>query len=270
MCTSMSSLCKQTCNAIKQNQQQQPALDTILAHIEEQSQENKNFREEAKHDRAEAKHDREEAKQAREEAKQDRAESKQDRAELKQLRQIVQAQAKQLQAFQQQLQQLASKHHEPSQDEQDDESILTADSHDDNNEWLAGNIDTGAVEESKDEDDQEETMVSSTIVGNARNATCAAASTSTSIREYKYVAPKSKASAATSAAKVARVDWRSKTPPPSSQRVTHSTSTDTKMTDHYNKRPKPQSPPTTPNNISALVPIAKNEEIETQIWAGQQ
>ena len=267
MCTSMSSLCKQTCNAIKQNQQQQPALDTILAHIEEQSQENKNFREEAKHDRAEAKHDREEAKrdredakQAREEAKQDRAESKQDRAELKQLRQIVQAQATQLQAIQQQLQQLASKHHEPSQDEQDDESILTADSHDDNNEWLAGNIDTGAVEESKDEDDQEETMVSSTIVGDARNATCAAASTSTSIREYKYVAPKSKASAATSAAKVARVDWRSKTPPPSSQRVTHSTSTDTKMTDHYNKRPKPQSPPTTPNNVSALVPVAKKNK----------
>jgi len=116
------------------------------------------------------------------------------------------------------------------------------------------------VEESKDEDDQEETMVSSTITGDARNATCAAASTSTFIREYKYVAPKSKASAATSAAKVARVDWRSKVPPPSSQRVTHSTSTDTKMTDHYNKRPKPQSPPTTPNNVSALVPVAKKNK----------
>ena len=238
-----------------QNDNQTPSRfeTTILAHIEEQRQENRQYREEAKHDR-------EEAKQAREEAKQDRAESKQDRAELKQLRQIVQAQAKQLQAFQQQLQQLASKHHEPSQDEQDDESILTADSHDDNNEWPAGNIDTGAVEESKDEDDQEETMVSSTIVGDARNATCAAASTSTSIRENKDVKPKSKASAATSAAKVARVDRGSKAPPAATQLVTHSTSTDTKMTDHFNKRPKSQSPPTTPNNVSALVPVAKKNK----------
>ena len=245
-----------------QNDNQTPSRfeTTILAHIEEQRQENRQYREEGKHAR-------EEAKQAREEAKQDRAESKQDRAELKQLRQItqdqakqLQAQAKQLQAFQQQLQQLASKHHEPSQDEQDDESILTADSHDDNNEWLAGNIDTGAVEESKDEDDQEETMVSSIIVGDARIPPRAAASTAKFIREIKYVAPKSKASAATSTAKVARVDWRSKVPPPSSQRVTHSTSTDTKMTDHYNKRPKPQSPPTTPNNVSALVPVAKKNK----------
>ncbi len=86
MCTSMSSLCKQTCNAIKQNQQQQPALDTILAHIEEQSQENKNFREEAKHDRAEAKHDREEAKRDREDAKQAREEAKRDREDAKQAR----------------------------------------------------------------------------------------------------------------------------------------------------------------------------------------
>ena len=39
-----------------------------------------------------------------------------------------------------------------------------------------------------------------------------------------------------------------------------STSTDTKMTDHYNKRPKPQSPPTTPNNVSALVPVAKKNK----------
>ena len=177
MCTSMSLLCKQTCNAITQNQpifeafqQQQPTLNTILAHIEEQRQESKHYREEAKHDREEAKHDREEAKhdredakQAREEAKQDRAESKQDREELKQLRQIVQAQAKQLQAFQQQLQQLSSKPHDSSQDEQDDDSILTAESHDDNNEWLAGNIDTGAVEESKEVDDQEETVSPRTL-----------------------------------------------------------------------------------------------------------
>ena len=61
-----------------QNDNQTPSRfeTTILAHIEEQRQENRQYREEAKHDR-------EEAKQAREEAKQDRAESKQDRAELK-------------------------------------------------------------------------------------------------------------------------------------------------------------------------------------------
>ena len=231
-----------------QNDNQTPSRfeTTILAHIEEQRQENRQYREEAKHDR-------EEAKQAREEAKQDRAESKQDRAELKQLRQITQDQAKQLQAFQQQLQQLTSKHHEPSQDEQDDESILTADSHDDNNEWLDGNVDTEV-------DDQEETMVSSTIMGDARNATCAAASTSTFIRKTKSVTAKSKASVATSAAKVARVDRGSKAPPAATQLVTHSTSTDTKMTDHFNKRPKSQSPPTTPNNVSALVPVAKKNK----------
>ena len=103
-------------------------------------------------------------------------------------------------------------------------------------------------------------MVSSSIPGDARIAPCAAASTSTYIRRTKSVASKSKASVATTAAKVARVDWRSKVPPPSSQRVTHSTSTDTKMTNHYNKRPKPQSPPTTPNNVSALVPVAKKNK----------
>ncbi len=267
MCTSMSSLCKQTCNAIKQNQQQQPALDTILAHIEEQSQENKHFREEAKHDRAEAKHDREEAKrdredakQAREEAKRDREDAKQAREEAKQLRQTVQAQAKQLQAFQQQVERLISKHHESSQDEQEDESVLTADSHDDNNEWLAGNIDTGAVEESKDEDDQEETMVSSTIPGDARITTCAAASNAKYIRKTNSAASKGKTSVATSAAKVARVGKGSKAPPAATQLVTYSTSTDTKMTDHYNKRAKSQSPPTTPNNLSALVPLPKKSK----------
>jgi len=139
-----------------QNDNQTPSRfeTTILAHIEEQRQENRQYREEAKHDR-------EEAKQAREEAKQDRAESKQDRAELKQLRQLVKT-------LQQQVERLTSKHHNSSQDEQDDDSILTAESHDDNNKWLAGNIDTGGVEESKDEVGQEETMVSSIIVGDAR------------------------------------------------------------------------------------------------------
>ena len=56
---------------------------------------------------------------------------------------------------------------------------------------------------------------------------------------------------------MARVDRGSKAPPAATQLVTHSTSKDTKMTDHFNKRAKSQSPPTTPNNVSALVPIAK-------------
>ena len=103
-------------------------------------------------------------------------------------------------------------------------------------------------------------MVSSTITDNAHNATCAAASTSTFIRKTKSVTAKSKASVATSAAKVARVDRGSKAPPAATQLVTHSTSTDTKMTDHFNKRPKSQSPPTTPNNVSALVPVAKKNK----------
>ena len=103
-------------------------------------------------------------------------------------------------------------------------------------------------------------MVSSTIPGNACIAPCAAASTSTNIRRTKSVASKSKASVATSAAKVARVDRGSKAPPAATQLVTHSTSTDTKMTDHFNKRPKSQSPPTTPNNVSALVPVAKKNK----------
>ena len=100
-------------------------------------------------------------------------------------------------------------------------------------------------------------MVSSSIPGDTRIAPCAVASTSTYIRRTKSAASKDRASVATPAAKVARVDRGSKAPVEANQLVTRSFSKDTVMPDFFNKQR--QSPPTTTTNITALVPLAKKK-----------
>ena len=115
MCTSVSSLCKQTCDTIKQ---QQPILAAILTQLEEQRQETKLARQETK-------------------------------------------------SLQQQMTKLSRAFYDFLPDEQDDDFVSKDDSHDDSNQWLVGNVDTGAVEESKKVDKQEElaNSVSSSLLG---------------------------------------------------------------------------------------------------------
>ena len=93
MCTSVSSLCKQTCETIKQ---QQPILAAIITQLDEQRQQTKLLRQ-------------------------------------------------QNQSLQQQVQKLTRAFHDSLPDEHNDDFFSKDDSHDDSNQWLVGNFDTGAV-----------------------------------------------------------------------------------------------------------------------------
>ena len=114
MCTSVSLLCKQTCDAIKQ----QPILAAILTQLDEHRQETKLIRQENK-------------------------------------------------SLQQQVIKLSKAFCDFLPDEHGDDFVSKDDSHDDSDQWLAGNVNTGAVEESKEVDDQEEqsNLGSSSITG---------------------------------------------------------------------------------------------------------
>ena len=115
MCTSVSLLCKQTCEAIKQ---QQPILAAILTQLDEQCHQTELLRQ-------------------------------------------------QNHSLQQQVQKLTRAFHDSLPDEHNDDFFSKDDSHDDSNQWLAGNVDTGAVEESKEVDEQEQqsNLVSSSLLG---------------------------------------------------------------------------------------------------------
>ena len=71
------------------------------------------------------------------------------------------------QSLQQQVQKLTRAFHNFLPDEHNDGFVSKDDSHDDSNQWLVGNVDTGAVEESKEVDDQEvqSNSVSSSLSG---------------------------------------------------------------------------------------------------------
>ena len=111
MCTSVSTLCKQTCDAIVQ---QQPILAAINKQLLDQG--------------------------------------KQLEEQLQQTKLIRQ----QNQSLQQQVQQLTRAFHDSLPDKNDDDFVSKDDSLDNSNQWLVRNVETGAVEESKEVDDQEE------------------------------------------------------------------------------------------------------------------
>ena len=146
MCTSVSTLCKQTCDTILQ---QKPILTTMNQQLDDQCQQL--------------------------DLQQKLLEEQHQQTEL--LHQ-------QNQILQQQVTKLTTVLHDTSPGEEDNDVVLKEDRNDDISQWFADNFEHGAVEESKEVDNPEEqsSSASSSLSGDNIIAPCAAASTTTYIR----------------------------------------------------------------------------------------
>ena len=165
MCTSVSTLCKQTCDAIVE---QNPILTAISQQLDDQRQ------------------------QLDLQCQQ-----------LEEQRQQTELLRQQNQILQQQVTRLTRAFHNSIPDEIDDDFFLKDNTHEVSSQWFDYNVEYRAVEESKEVNNLEEqsSSASSSLSGDTVIAPCAAASTTTCIRRTDREAPRVKDATQTTPAK---------------------------------------------------------------------